>query len=317
MGRAKLNMHLISGEKARLTTFQKRKKGLMKKAYELQTLCSVDVCLIIYHPETSESLSKHPEIWPSDNEKVGRMIESYNRQPIDDQKRRTNDLLFYFEDRNKKVEDTLIKLRKKNNEILYPTWGERYLNFSEDELRNIASVLQNKFDEVRVKVNMLKNIDENNGHNSHQLGFITQDQSSPYLMNEAMLGFFRDSLNYMTPPTMMLNNNNDYYVNGDKGYGQSFCNQTDNFSSAYSYTNPQTIPYPMENKMMVSPDVYCSPLGYPGPTMPQMLETSFMPCGSFQGYNMELAPPINNNGYSNVMNGCYYGSSSNGSRFEN
>ncbi|XP_047333947.1 agamous-like MADS-box protein AGL82 [Impatiens glandulifera] len=308
MGRAKLNMHLISGEKSRLTTFQKRKKGLIKKAYELQTLCSVDVCLIIYHPETCESLSKHPEIWPSDSEKVGRMIESYNRQPIDDQKRRTNDLLFYFEDRNKKVEDALVKLRKKNNEILYPTWGERYANYSEDELRNIASVLQTKFDEVRVKVNMMKNIDENN---DLQLGFLPQDQSSPYLINEAMLGFFRDSLNsmnYMTPQPMMLSNNN----NNNDYYGQSFCNQTDNFSPTYSYTNPQTIPYPM-----VSPDVYCSPLGYPGPTMPQTLETSFMPCGSFQGYNMEFAPPINNNGYSNVMNGFYYGSSSNGSRFQN
>ncbi|KAI8025717.1 Developmental protein SEPALLATA 3 [Camellia lanceoleosa] len=48
MGKAKQNMELIRNDKTQYVTFQKRKKGLKKKTYELKTLCDVEVCLIIY-----------------------------------------------------------------------------------------------------------------------------------------------------------------------------------------------------------------------------------------------------------------------------
>ncbi|XP_021910995.1 agamous-like MADS-box protein AGL80 [Carica papaya] len=56
----KMKLALISNESTRKTTFQKRKKGLMKKASELATLCGINMCMIIY-----SSYNTQPEVWPS------------------------------------------------------------------------------------------------------------------------------------------------------------------------------------------------------------------------------------------------------------
>nr|GAT48842.1 SRF-like protein [Mycena chlorophos] len=48
MGRRKIEIQPITHERNRSVTFVKRKLGLMKKAYELGVLCSVDVAVIIF-----------------------------------------------------------------------------------------------------------------------------------------------------------------------------------------------------------------------------------------------------------------------------
>ncbi|KAK7059710.1 myocyte-specific enhancer factor 2D [Favolaschia claudopus] len=48
MGRRKIEIQPITHERNRAVTFQKRKNGLFKKAYELGVLCSVDVAVIIF-----------------------------------------------------------------------------------------------------------------------------------------------------------------------------------------------------------------------------------------------------------------------------
>ncbi|KAL6984015.1 hypothetical protein U1Q18_017390 [Sarracenia purpurea var. burkii] len=75
MGRAKRRMELINNEKARYATFQKRKKGLEKKTYELKTLCDVEVCLIIYRPKMDEHPTE-PEIWPPNPDVIQQSIET-------------------------------------------------------------------------------------------------------------------------------------------------------------------------------------------------------------------------------------------------
>lgn len=47
MGRKKIKIRMIGDEKKRSTTFNKRKKGLLKKAMELSILCGCDVSVII------------------------------------------------------------------------------------------------------------------------------------------------------------------------------------------------------------------------------------------------------------------------------
>nr|GFA30122.1 zinc finger, CCHC-type [Tanacetum cinerariifolium] len=54
MGRAKLRMELIKKEKMRITTYHKRKLGILKKASEFSILCDVDTIMIITPPNSSE-----------------------------------------------------------------------------------------------------------------------------------------------------------------------------------------------------------------------------------------------------------------------
>ncbi|TPX43332.1 hypothetical protein SeLEV6574_g05122 [Synchytrium endobioticum] len=48
MGRKKIEIRKIDDERSRQVTFNKRKFGLMKKAYELSVLCNCDVGLIVF-----------------------------------------------------------------------------------------------------------------------------------------------------------------------------------------------------------------------------------------------------------------------------
>ncbi|GLT68830.1 hypothetical protein SLA2020_410280 [Shorea laevis] len=50
MARTKLVLKKIQNKAYRHITFAKRKTGLVKKAYELSTLCDVEVALIIFSP---------------------------------------------------------------------------------------------------------------------------------------------------------------------------------------------------------------------------------------------------------------------------
>ncbi|KAJ0039796.1 hypothetical protein Pint_27958 [Pistacia integerrima] len=50
MGRVKLQLKKIENKTYRHITFAKRKSGLLKKAYELSTLCDVELALIIFSP---------------------------------------------------------------------------------------------------------------------------------------------------------------------------------------------------------------------------------------------------------------------------
>ncbi|XP_024009324.1 agamous-like MADS-box protein AGL66 [Eutrema salsugineum] len=50
MGRAKLELKRIEKSTNRQITFSKRKKGLIKKAYELSTLCDIDIALLMFSP---------------------------------------------------------------------------------------------------------------------------------------------------------------------------------------------------------------------------------------------------------------------------
>jgi MADS-box transcription factor len=48
MGRRKIQIVPINDDRNRTVTFQKRKNGLFKKAYELGVLCKSDVAVIIF-----------------------------------------------------------------------------------------------------------------------------------------------------------------------------------------------------------------------------------------------------------------------------
>lgn len=58
MGRKKIVIKEISDAKARATTFQKRKVGLMKKAMEIAILCGADVALLVFNVRATAALPR-------------------------------------------------------------------------------------------------------------------------------------------------------------------------------------------------------------------------------------------------------------------
>ncbi|XP_004301699.1 PREDICTED: agamous-like MADS-box protein AGL80 [Fragaria vesca subsp. vesca] len=75
MPRARVKLALIDSERARKASFNNRKDGLMKKVSELQTLCDVHVCIVIYDRGSNE-----PFVWPN-RPKVEELIKRYLRLP--------------------------------------------------------------------------------------------------------------------------------------------------------------------------------------------------------------------------------------------
>ncbi|CAN0925113.1 Agamous-like MADS-box protein AGL80 [Linum grandiflorum] len=55
----KVKLVYITNDSSRKATFNKRKKGLMKKVSELSTLCGIQACAIVFSP-----YEEQPETWP-------------------------------------------------------------------------------------------------------------------------------------------------------------------------------------------------------------------------------------------------------------
>ncbi|KAL6494762.1 hypothetical protein OROGR_031562 [Orobanche gracilis] len=156
MGRAKLSMELIQKEKTRITTFKKRKQGLIRKMHEFATLCDVPACMIIYGPkQETGSPSPEPEIWPQDREQVRRIIEGYKIRNKDSGNK-SYGLHDFFIDRNRKIEEELTKLRQKNIKAKYLTGLESMEQESEASLRDLAVCLRYKSEYVKSRIDLLK-----------------------------------------------------------------------------------------------------------------------------------------------------------------
>ncbi|EXC33359.1 MADS-box protein [Morus notabilis] len=135
MGRGTLPLRLIPKERARRITFAKRKKGLLKKAYELSTLCDVKVCVIIY--DTTNQLSddhhyhhqhdhRHDyhhqqavyepiHTWPEQPHEVESIIAKYlaykAKNPVS---KKDLDIADFFKEKIKKIQHDTKKLAEEN-----------------------------------------------------------------------------------------------------------------------------------------------------------------------------------------------------------
>ncbi|KAK7270598.1 hypothetical protein RJT34_25888 [Clitoria ternatea] len=151
MGRGRIPMELIQKEKARKTTYMKRKSGLMKKVYEFSTLCGVDVCLIMYAP----MFDGEPETWPQDREDVERIIQKYHNTTSDRRPKMYN-VQEYYKDRMKKTEADISKVCKEKFKIIYPTWDDSFNDLGQEELGILVNMLDSKLNACHQRMDMLK-----------------------------------------------------------------------------------------------------------------------------------------------------------------
>ncbi|RLN41715.1 hypothetical protein C2845_PM01G36160 [Panicum miliaceum] len=110
MARKKVTLQWIANDSTRRATFKKRRKGLMKKASELATLCDVDACVVVYGEGESQ-----PEVWP-DVATVAQVLARFKAMPELDQCKKMMDMEGFLNQRIEKLREQLHKAQRENRE---------------------------------------------------------------------------------------------------------------------------------------------------------------------------------------------------------
>ncbi|KAG8062656.1 hypothetical protein GUJ93_ZPchr0003g18175 [Zizania palustris] len=111
MARKKVILQRIANDAIRRATFKKRRKGLMKKASELATLCGVDACVVVY----GEGELQATEVWPSPAAAAG-VLERFKAMPELDQYKKMTDLEGWFRQHTAKLREQVDKARRENTD---------------------------------------------------------------------------------------------------------------------------------------------------------------------------------------------------------
>ncbi|KAL3735600.1 hypothetical protein ACJRO7_024685 [Eucalyptus globulus] len=156
MGRAKLKLELISNSRSRRTTFEKRKKGLMKKAGEFKTLCGVDTCVIINPIGISSDGLVKMETWPPDRKEVERIVRRYQSEATDRRARHATGLHEFFASRKKKIDAELAKAHRANWEAKYPVSEEIFKDLSDPQLRSLLSAVDDRLEQAKTRLATMK-----------------------------------------------------------------------------------------------------------------------------------------------------------------
>ncbi|XP_022859613.1 MADS-box transcription factor 25-like [Olea europaea var. sylvestris] len=227
MGRAKLTLELRNNHKACRVTFEKRRKGLEKKAYELSTLCGVKIGMILYGPAEGDE-PVEPTIWPENREEIENLISSYKKRSDDDCRQRTYDLSFFFQNKVKKVQEELVKMRNKNIEVKYPTWDASYDNLTYDELKHFSSLLQAKIENVKSRINLM-NQNQMNAQSIQENIYVYQSKLY-YQQQQSLMP--HGSFNMADPRLMMMPMND-----GASSSSSNYIYNAEDTHGDYTYSN--------------------------------------------------------------------------------
>ncbi|XP_015161202.1 agamous-like MADS-box protein AGL80, partial [Solanum tuberosum] len=108
MPRNKVIFALIENETDRKVSYKKRHKGFLKKAQELMTLCDIEMAAIIYSPYSDE-----PKVFPNHRAAINTFRKFKELSTLERSKNMvTRDE--FTEERIKKLEKKLLKVRKEN-----------------------------------------------------------------------------------------------------------------------------------------------------------------------------------------------------------
>lgn len=146
-------MELISDERTRMVTYNKRKKGLEKKVFELSTLCDVEMCMIVYGPKHKD----HPRdlaTWPESQEKVRLMINRFKVKGV--HRKGSHGISGYFIDRKKNIDKEISRNRMKSCEAIYRPWDERLDDFSDEQISIALVLLEAKLEAAQRRLDTVR-----------------------------------------------------------------------------------------------------------------------------------------------------------------
>ncbi|KAI3995524.1 hypothetical protein MKX01_029223 [Papaver californicum] len=157
MARKKVQLAYIADASARRVTFNKRRRGLLKKVSELSTLCGVNACAILYGPYDLQ-----PYVWPSQPQ-AHRVLMRFKSFPAIDQYRNVNKQLnqeSFIRNRIQKINEQL-KRHQRENRYMEIEWiynhalnGEYYI--PDVSLLDLSWLLDEKQKKAQHKLAQLK-----------------------------------------------------------------------------------------------------------------------------------------------------------------
>ncbi|KAF8693330.1 hypothetical protein HU200_038719 [Digitaria exilis] len=150
MARKKVALQRIPNDSTRRATFKKRRKGLMKKASELATLCDVDACVVVYGAGESR-----PEVWPEAPGEAERVVARFKDVPELDQCKKMMDMEGFLSQSVVKLREQLHKAQRENREremklLLHDAIAGRrgpmggLLALSVEEVVSLGSMVENR-----------------------------------------------------------------------------------------------------------------------------------------------------------------------------
>ncbi|KEH42868.1 putative transcription factor MADS-type1 family [Medicago truncatula] len=152
MIRKKVKLAFILNDSARKRTYNKRKKGIIKKVRELTTLCDIPACAIISNPFDSTT-----EVWPN-MEGAIQVIERYQNAYIKHKKNNVDQESFLLQQITK-TREQLEKQREQNNENELDIHMVRHLQNQElpddltvTDLRDYDKLIEKKMKEIDDKI---------------------------------------------------------------------------------------------------------------------------------------------------------------------
>lgn len=137
------------------TSLIKRRETLFKKAYELSTLCDIEVCVIHYGP------GGELKTWPQDREKVKDMALRYIQ--LDEAKRRKKSLNLYGFLKKKKNKTTTT-FKKNTNVLKYPISD----HYTPDQISQLVQSLELVYSTLQDRLRFVETQKEKETNLDHQ-----------------------------------------------------------------------------------------------------------------------------------------------------
>jgi len=152
-----VKLAFITNHTARRATYKKRVKGLMKKLYEITTLCGVQACGIVFKPDDLE-----PQIWPS-IQGVHSVLVRFMHTPDFDRDQKMFNHESYLKERIQKLNEKLKKKMKEHRMMWMSLQLHHYLevgNVPEDlstlDMNDLTYVINEKMREIDMKMVQLE-----------------------------------------------------------------------------------------------------------------------------------------------------------------
>ncbi|XP_021760172.1 agamous-like MADS-box protein AGL63 [Chenopodium quinoa] len=176
MGRAKLARVFIENQKKRNTSFRLKKGTLIKKALEFSILCDVPVCVIVFPFDEGNKKIVQPEIYSYKGE----------QENLNSAESTTNNPELGREIINRYLSDVLKDVNEdKSSRIDQDLHNYTNLSkFTNDQLIELLGKLDNKIDIVKSRIDVIKNVNNNDGFDAAQQEIEVLSDDDGFLLSD-------------------------------------------------------------------------------------------------------------------------------------